>query len=38
MGIEPAEARAELARVAQQTPVGADGYWSLTESTGQLAA
>jgi predicted DsbA family dithiol-disulfide isomerase len=38
MGIDPADARTELARVASETPVGADGYWSLTESADQLAA
>lgn len=30
MGIEPAEARVQLARVADETPVGGDGYWSLS--------
>jgi predicted DsbA family dithiol-disulfide isomerase len=38
MGIEPAEARAELARVASETPVGPDGYWSLREQAAQAAA
>jgi predicted DsbA family dithiol-disulfide isomerase len=38
MGVEPAEARAELARVAHATPVGADGYWWLAESAGRIAA
>jgi predicted DsbA family dithiol-disulfide isomerase len=38
MGIEPADARAELARVARETPVGPDGYWSLPAAAGQVAA
>jgi predicted DsbA family dithiol-disulfide isomerase len=38
MGIDPAEARAELARVARETPVGPDGYWSLAEAAASLAA
>jgi predicted DsbA family dithiol-disulfide isomerase len=38
MGLDPADARTELARVAHQTPVGPDGYWSLSESAGQIAA
>ena len=38
MGIEPADARAELARVAHGTPVGADGYWSPAEPAVQVAA
>lgn len=32
MGIDPTDARAELARVANETPVGPDGYWSLPEA------
>ena len=38
MGIEPTEARAELARIAHEAPVGPDGYWSLTSAAGRLAA
>ena len=38
MGIEPADARAELARVASETPVGPDGYWSLPAQAGRAAA
>ena len=38
MGIEPAEARAELARIAHETPVGPDGYWSLPAAAAELAA
>jgi len=38
MGIEAADARAELARVAAETPVGADGYWSLPAVAGAVAA
>jgi len=38
MGIEPADARAELARVAAETPVGPDGYWSLPAAAGRVAA
>lgn len=38
MGIEPADARAELARIANETPVGPDGYWSLPAAAGQIAA
>ena len=38
MAIESADARAELARVASETPVGPDGYWSLREQAGQVAA
>jgi predicted DsbA family dithiol-disulfide isomerase len=38
MGIEPTDARAELARVAHETPVGPDGYWSLPSAAGQVAA
>jgi predicted DsbA family dithiol-disulfide isomerase len=38
MGIDPAEARAELARVATATPVGPDAYWSLAEAADRLAA
>jgi predicted DsbA family dithiol-disulfide isomerase len=36
-GTDVREARAELARVAEHTPVGPDGYWSL-EPAGQLVA
>jgi predicted DsbA family dithiol-disulfide isomerase len=38
MGVDPADARAELARVAHAVPVGAAGYWSLAESASRLAA
>jgi predicted DsbA family dithiol-disulfide isomerase len=38
MGIEPSDARAELARVAREDPVGPDGYWSLPAAAGQVAA
>ena len=38
MGIDPVDARAELARVAHESPVGADGYWSLAEVAGRVAA
>jgi predicted DsbA family dithiol-disulfide isomerase len=38
MGIDPADARAELARVATATPVGPDAYWSLAESADRIAA
>ena len=38
MGIDAGEARAELARVARETPVGADGYWSPAEAAGLVAA
>jgi predicted DsbA family dithiol-disulfide isomerase len=38
MGLEPAEARTELARVATETPVGPDGYWSLPAAAGRVAA
>jgi hypothetical protein len=38
MGIEPTEARAELARIAHETPVGPDGYWSLPSAASQVAA
>jgi len=38
MGIEPAEARAQLARVASETPVGPDGYWSLPAAARNVAA
>ena len=38
MGIDPDDARNELARVAHGTPVGPDGYWSLPAAAGQLAA
>ena len=38
MGIEAADARAELARIAAETPVGPDGYWSLREQAAQIAA
>jgi predicted DsbA family dithiol-disulfide isomerase len=38
MGIEPAEARAQLARVADEAPVGPDGYWSLPAAVERAAA
>ena len=38
MGIDPADARADLARVARQTPVGPDGYWSLARAAAPVAA
>jgi predicted DsbA family dithiol-disulfide isomerase len=38
MGIDPTEARIELARVARETPVGPDGYWSLDASADRIAA
>ena len=38
MGIEPADARAELARVASEDPVGPDGYWSLPAAADRIAA
>ena len=38
VGLEPAEARAELARVADETPVGPDGYWTLRAAAGRVAA
>ena len=38
MGIDPADARTELARVANESPVGPDGYWSLAEAADQIAA
>src|SRR5215208_6472297 len=38
MGIEPADARAELARVAREAPVGPDGYWSLPAAADSVAA
>jgi predicted DsbA family dithiol-disulfide isomerase len=38
MGTEPADARAELARVASETPVGPDGYWSLPAAARSIAA
>lgn len=38
MGIDAAEVRADLARVARETPVGPDGYWSLPSAAAQLAA
>lgn len=38
MGIDPAEARAELARTASEDPVGPDGYWSLPEQAARAAA
>jgi predicted DsbA family dithiol-disulfide isomerase len=38
MGIEPADARAELARIADEAPVGPDGYWSLRAGAGRVAA
>ena len=37
-GMGPAEARAELARVANETPVGPDGYWSLPAAAASVAA
>jgi predicted DsbA family dithiol-disulfide isomerase len=36
--IEPAEARAELARVARHDAVGADGWWTLAAGAERLAA
>lgn len=38
MGVEPADARAELARVAREAPVGPDGYWSLRVVARDVAA
>ncbi len=38
MGIDPVDARTELARVADETPVGPDGYWSLPAQTARVAA
>jgi predicted DsbA family dithiol-disulfide isomerase len=38
MGIDPAEARAQLARVAVERPVGPDGYWSLPAAADRVAA
>jgi len=38
MGTDTADARSELARVAQANPVGPDGYWSLPAAAGSLAA
>lgn len=38
MGLEPAEARSELARVAYETPVGPDGYWALAAAAADIAA
>jgi predicted DsbA family dithiol-disulfide isomerase len=38
MGIDPDDARNELARVAHGTPVGPDGYWTLADAVGQVAA
>lgn len=38
MGSDDAEARSELARVASETPVGPDGYWSLPAQAARVAA
>ena len=38
VGIDPAEARAELARVAREVPVGPDGYWSPAAAASRIAA
>jgi predicted DsbA family dithiol-disulfide isomerase len=38
MGMDPADARAELARVASATPAGPDSYWSLARSADAVAA
>jgi predicted DsbA family dithiol-disulfide isomerase len=37
-GLDPAEARTELARIAAEAPIGPDGYWSLEERAGRAAA
>ena len=38
MGIDPADARAELAAVAHEQPVGPDGWWSLPATAARAAA
>ena len=38
MGMDPAEARSALARTADETPVGPDGYWSLKAAAARVAA
>ena len=38
MGIDAVDARTELARVADEMPVGPDGYWSLPAQTARVAA
>jgi hypothetical protein len=38
MGTDTADARSELARIAQENPVGPDGSWSLPAAAASLAA
>jgi hypothetical protein len=38
MGIDPADARTELAAVAHEQPVGPDGWWSLQATAARIAA
>jgi hypothetical protein len=38
MGIEPGDARTELARAAHQDPVGPDGWWTLPAAAERVAA
>lgn len=38
MGVDPAEARADLARVAHDALVGPDGYWALPAAAARVAA
>jgi predicted DsbA family dithiol-disulfide isomerase len=38
MGVEPDEARADLARIASLQPVGADGYWTPVAARERIAA